>query len=191
MSNIIEIYKKNDSLVPETLKTWEQNVDQWCKEYEKKVDYCQLTEIIIDLSVFIFDCIEERVVLAYAISTKALNKRDASRIRGFPNVNASTMKSDDENKFKSDKGHFLGHASGGQLDINLFPHRTGLNRGWSKEGKIFRKLERYVAKYTGTFFYHRPIYNDNTWVPSFLEYGVLKEDKLWEVEVFTNSGVSV
>lgn len=188
MSNLLKIYTKFETSLPGLLQTWENDVNVWCKEYQQKVEYSQLVEIVLDLSVFIFDLIEERVVIAYAISTRALQKRDSNRIRGFPNVNASTMKG--EKKFKSDKGHFLGHASGGELDINLFPHRTGLNRGWSKEGKIFRAMERYVAKNIGTFFYHRPIYNDDTWVPSYLEYGVLKEKEYWDVNLFTNSGTS-
>ena len=80
----------------------------------------------------------------------------------------------------------MGHASGGQLDINLFPHRRELNRGWSAEGKVFRALEKYVADNPGTFFYHRPIYDDDSWIPATLEYGVLKENKVWCVEAFAN-----
>ena len=88
--------------------------------------------------------------------------------------------------FIADKGHYLGHASGGQLDINLFPHRRELNRGWSDEGKLFRVMEKYVADNQGTFFYHRPIYNDALWIPAALEYGVLKKHKSWCVETFAN-----
>ena len=133
-----------------------------------------------------FTLMHERVVFAYAVSTPALTRRDGSRIKGFPNINASVKATLGNAAFIADKGHFLGHASGGQLDINLFPHRRELNRGWSAEGKVFRTLEKYVADNPGTFFYHRPIYDDDSWIPATLEYGVLKENKVWCVETFAN-----
>ena len=53
-----------------------------------------------------------------------------SRMRGFPDVSASVRRALGTRAFFADKGHFLGHASGGVLDINLFPQRRELNRGW-------------------------------------------------------------
>ena len=47
-------------------------------------------------------------------------------------------------------------------------------------------MERYVADHPGTFFYHRPVYDDNTWVPQLLEYGVLEADVQWRVKTFEN-----
>lgn len=91
-----------------------------------------------------------------------------------------------EGAFAVDKGHFLGHASGGVLDINLFPHRRDLNRGWSPEGKRFRRMERFVAEHPGTFFFHRPCYDDGLWIPLALEYGVLLEGTRWWIERFRN-----
>lgn len=84
------------------------------------------------------------------------------------------------------RSQLLGHASGGILDIDLFPHRRELNRGWSAEGKRFRRMERYVADHPGTFFYHRPLYDDQTWVPELLEYGILVDDTEWWVDTFRN-----
>jgi hypothetical protein len=145
-----------------------------------------LSEINLDFAVFIFDHALERVALAYAVSVEQLMKRDSSWMRGFPNPNVSTQRILGRKAFRADKGHFLGHASGGRLDINLFPQRRELNRGWSKEGKEFRKMERYVAEHPGTFFYHRPIYGDENWVPKALEYGVLEQDAQWWVKTFAN-----
>ena len=34
--------------------------------------------------------------------------------------------------------------------------------------------------------YHRPLYNDETWIPDHLEYGVLVDDQNWWVDKFTN-----
>jgi len=39
---------------------------------------------------------------------------------------------------------------------------------------------------SGTFFYHRPSYDDETWIPQTLEYGVLVEGKEWWVDSFRN-----
>jgi len=59
-------------------------------------------------------------------------------------------KSWEKRRFAPTKGNFLGHASGGELDINLFPNgRT--EPGWSDEGKQFRQMERYVADHPGHF----------------------------------------
>lgn len=85
-----------------------------------------------------------------------------------------------------DKGHALAHAMGGGLDENLFPQNPELNRGRSPEGRIYRKMERYVAKHPGTFAFSRLIYDDSSWVPSSLEFGILMQThELW-VEWFQN-----
>lgn len=154
--------------------------------YEDSTHGSALTEANLDLAFFVFDFVNERVALAYAFSTPALTKRDASRIRGFPNVNATVKRVMGEDAFPADKGHFLGHASGGTLDINLFPQRRDLNRHWSEQGKRYGAMERYVAEHRGTFFYHRPIYDDDTWLPDQLEFGVHTEDGQWWIDVFNN-----
>ncbi|MGQ0572141.1 MAG: hypothetical protein ACT4P5_21765 [Armatimonadota bacterium] len=107
-------------------------------------------------------------------------------MRGFPNVNVSIRQTLGESGFFADKGHFLGHASGGILDINLFPQRRALNRGWSSDGRQFRKMEQYVATHPGVFFYHRPLYDDETWIPHSLEYGVVLDESSWWVATFRN-----
>ena len=43
-----------------------------------------------------------------------------------------------------DKGHFVCHSAGGGGDWNLFP-QLPLNRGWSEEGRLYRKMEAFVA----------------------------------------------
>jgi hypothetical protein len=181
-----ELFQRANKPVPGRLANWEVQVEDWCHQYAAKFEDADISEINLDLAVFLFDHTAERVLLAYAISVDQLMKRDISRMRGFPNVNVSVQVALNENAFFADKGHFLGHASGGILDINLFPHRRELNRGWSEEGKRFRKMERYVADHPGTFFYHRPEYDDDTWIPTRLEYGVLQDDSEWWVEIFQN-----
>jgi hypothetical protein len=172
--------------VPAALSDWDSRVGSWYDDYENAAADAYLSEINLGAAVFTFDHTFERVVLAYAVSTPQLTARDASRIRGFPNVNESVRAALGDMAFTVDKGHYLGHASGGVLDINLFPHRRDLNRGWSSDGKRFREMERYVAKYPGTFFYHRPTYDDDTWIPASLEYGVLVDNQTWWAGTFRN-----
>lgn len=172
--------------VPAALSDWDSRVGSWYDDYENAAADACLSEINLGAAVFTFDHTFERVVLAYAVSTPQLTARDASRIRGFPNVNESVRAALGDMAFTVDKGHYLGHASGGVLDINLFPHRRDLNRGWSSDGKRFREMERYVATYPGTFFYHRPTYDDDTWIPASLEYGVLVDNQTWWAGTFRN-----
>jgi len=186
MSALLELFRRANRAIPRPLTGWDNQVDIWCLEYAEKFEQTDLSEINLDFAVFLFEHSAERVTLAYALSVEQLMKRDASRIRGFPDVNISVRKAMGEETFIADKGHFLGHAIGGILDINLFPQRRELNRGWSPEGKRFRSMERYVAKHPGTFFYHRPLYDDKTWIPQYLEYGVLIEDTTWWVDTFRN-----
>jgi hypothetical protein len=85
-----------------------------------------------------------------------------------------------------DKGHFIGHSLGGTLHLNLFPQATQINRGWSEEGKLYRRMERYCEKHPGTYCFSRPIYAGFSAHPKIIEFGVLKTDgKLWLAE-FSN-----
>ena len=125
--------------------------------------------------------VDDRLIAAYGWSVQNQKKRDASRIRGFLGGRIEIA-----GKGTFDKGHALSHAMGGGLDINLFPQRPDLNRGRSEAGKLYRRMERYAADHPGTFVFSRLLYNDKSWVPFLLEYGVLMPDgKLW-VELFEN-----
>ena len=185
-SALATLYGHSGGTLPAALADWEERVDRWCDEYVRDFPDADLSEMNLDLAVFQFDHAAERVTLAYALSVHQLMCRDSGRMRGFPNVNASVRRVLGDRAFTADKGHFLGHASGGILDINLFPQRRELNRGWSDEGKRFRSMERHVAEHPGTFFYHRPLYCDGSWIPASLEYGVLVDDVRWWVERFRN-----
>ncbi len=85
-----------------------------------------------------------------------------------------------------DKGHFIAHAIGGGLDMNIFSQARGLNRGISEQGKVYRLMERYCYENAGTFCFSRPVYDDATSIPRWVEFGLLRDDgSLW-VEVFEN-----
>ena len=185
MSTLSELFRRAGRTPPPELSDWRDKENSWHNEYTNDFPNAELSEINVDVAVFVFDHSFERVVLAYALSIEQLTTRDYSRMRGFPDPNVS-VRAEAKNTFIADRGHFLGHASGGILDINLFPQRRELNRGWSPEGKRFRKMERYVSEHPGTFFYHRAIYNDTTWIPNLLEYGILLEDSTWWKDIFSN-----
>jgi hypothetical protein len=121
------------------------------------------------------DAPEDRLIAVFGLSKEPTNGRDSSRMRGF--LGPGLVGADSEPR---DKGHFIAHSAGGGLDINLFPQRPELNRGYSTEGKVFRRMERYAAKHPGTFVFARPIYADQSWIPAELEYGVLLRNlRLW------------
>ena len=85
-----------------------------------------------------------------------------------------------------DKGHFIAHAIGGGLDMNIFSQARGLNRGISEQGKVYRLMERYCYDNVGTFCFSRPVYDDAASIPRWVEFGLLRDDgSLW-VEVFEN-----
>jgi hypothetical protein len=141
--------------MPDVLKAFESDVDMWCDEYVVEHPTASLLEINLVTAVYWFDRTDERVVIAYGISTKPEKPRDLSRMRKFPNVSIGVNRVMGELAFPVDRGHFISHAAGGDLDINLFPQRRELNRGWSEEGKLYRKMERLTA-HPGTFHFTGP-----------------------------------
>lgn len=183
------LFSQQHRCIPPPLKDWDFRVADWCNNYREQHGQAQIVEIPIDSGVFIFDLHFERVILAYALSIKQEQERDTSRMRGFPNVNASFQKTQRGADQVADKGHFLSHASGGGLDINLFPHERHLNRGWSEAGKRFRAMEKHTARHPGTFYFHRACYEDDSWVPAQLHYGVLKDESEWWEDTFDNTPI--
>jgi hypothetical protein len=87
---------------------------------------------------------------------------------------------------RRDKGHFIAHAIGGGLDMNMFSQARGLNRGISEQGKVYRLMERYCYDNAGTFCFSRPVYDDATSIPRWVEFGLLRDDSSLWVEVFEN-----
>jgi len=189
LSAVEALHARLNLPLPAPLREWDAEVAAWCDAYVDMHSRAELSEINLGFAVFQFDHIAERVTLAYALSVPQLLTRNKSRMRGFPDVNVSVRAVLADHAFIADRGHFLGHASGGELDINLFPQRRELNRGWSAEGRRFRQIERYVAAHPGCFFYHRPRYDDASWIPASLELGVLKPDGNWWRERFQNKNL--
>jgi hypothetical protein len=133
--------------------------------------------------VYLFDHKAERVVVAYGLSSKNSMPRDNNRICEFLKKIAGRFQG------RTDKGHIMSHAQGGGLDINLFPQRPDVNRGrrTSQDGVVYRELERYCSSNPGAFCFSRLLYNDTSWVPNEIEYGVLYHAKQFRVERITNA----
>jgi len=173
---------------------WEELPGYWCDEYIDRKPFLypdDIGDINLDGIHFLFDLtpdpmeegepyIESRVVAVYGRSKVNTQKRDVSRMKGFIGPSSKVFGAN------YDKGHFFAHSLGGGLDINLFPQRRDINRGWSKRGKVFREMEKYCAQNPGTFCFSRPIYCDGSWKPCLLEYGIVFDvGALW-VERFEN-----
>jgi hypothetical protein len=128
--------------------------------------------------------LESRIVAAFGISQRLNKKRDDYRLRGWLGKTNTYFGKE------WDKGHFIAHSLGGSVDqaeLNVFRQRRNLNRGWSKEGKLYRKMEDYCYNNPGSFCFHRPYYNNHTAYPYMCEFGVLTAEKNLWVEQFNNS----
>ena len=156
--------------------------------------YCQqsfLTPSIQSISLenftFLWDETYERVVVTYGVSSHNSQSpkkiREKSRIAYYYRNFIRRYQPDTA----TDTGHFIAHSFGGGLDINLFPQKRDVNRGYSPEGIVYRKMENSVLKTPGTFFFSRPLYDDETWRPFYIEYGVQHPGKAPCVRVFTNT----
>jgi hypothetical protein len=86
-----------------------------------------------------------------------------------------------------DKGHFIAHSLGGEVNINLFPQLSHINQGLSEEGRIFRAMEQYCEVRPATMLFSRPLYLNHTGRPSELEFGLLRDDGTLWVNLFPNS----
>ena len=123
---------------------------------------------------------EDRVVAVLGSSAAPTELRDRGRMRGWLGDNADIVGA------TRDKGHFIAHCIGGGLDVNVFSQDRKLNRGWSDEGKLYREMERYCQQQPGTFCFSRPIYTDESSVPRWIEFGLLRQDQSLWIETFDN-----
>lgn len=173
-----------DALVRELL------VDRWTVEYAAVTPWVpEIVEIELGTFVYLFDAAptssgaegggDDRVVVVWGRSSAPATRRDRGRLAGFIPVPGSWSGRG------RDRGHLIAHALGGELDLNLLPQSSALNRGRSPEGRRWRALEREAAASAGTPLFVRPIYEDQTWSPSEFEYGLVRGGGV-HVERFQN-----
>lgn len=126
---------------------------------------------------------ESRIIAAFGISIPNKTKRDDYRLRGW------VGKTNEHFGPEWDKGHFIAHTIGGSVhhaELNVFKQLRSLNRGWSDEGKEYRKMEEYCKLNPGTFCFQRAIYEDDTANPVVCEFGLLTKEKTLWVKQFSN-----
>jgi hypothetical protein len=165
-------------------------VADWLAAYRAATPWVtEVLEVAQGELVFLFDAAptlkharasgDDRVVAVWGRSRAPEQRRDRARLAGFlPNPLRWS-------RANVDRGHLVAHAAGGGLDLNLFPQASALNRGRSREGRLWRRMEDYAARHPGTPLFVRPIYRDSTWRPAGLELALLLEERLWS-ERFSN-----
>ena len=136
---------------------------------------------------FLWDETYERVVVAYGVSSH--NSQSPKRIREKSRIAYyyRNFIRRYQNNSATDTGHFIAHSFGGGLDINLFPQKRDVNRGYSPEGIAYRKMENSILNNPGSFLFSRPLYYDETWRPLYIEYGIQHPGKPPCIQVFTNT----
>ena len=161
---------------------------RWCAEYSIATSWVpQILVIAVGQLSYAFDAApalsgadgEDRVVGVWGTASRPRGDRDKTRMAGLIPVPRRWSGR------QLDRGHFVAHAAGGGTDLNLFPQSRALNRGTSVEGKRWRALERAYGR-EGTFLFVRPLYADETWVPSVLEAGYVGPDGSLHVDRFPN-----
>ena len=118
--------------------------------------------------------VDDRVVAAHGRSQKANKPRNDTRLRGYSRGPIEFVPEGSDSS-EVDRGHLIGHASGGALDLNIIPQLRSMNRGGE-----WRKMENYCGSNPGTYFFCRPIYLGYSRHPAEIEFGILMpEDSLW------------
>jgi hypothetical protein len=125
--------------------------------------------------------VDDRLIAAHGLSRPAAKARQDSRLRGRTlgpvNVVAPAE------RLPYDRGHAIGHALGGVLDLNIIPQTRAVNRGG-----LWRQMERYCQEHPGTYFFCRPIYAGLCSHPKEIEFGVLRADGALWARSFQNYG---
>lgn len=172
----------------EGIESWILNElsNTWIAAYNKTI---QISNEILKFSDGHYQCLfdynYERVICFFCISQPTKDARDKKRQAGFIPGFTSYYHG-------KDRGHFLSHCQGGGMDVNFFPQKKEINRGWSAAGKIYRKMERFCSKNHGIICFSRPLYEANniTWDPEQIEYGIIDHAQ-FRVVVFPNYACNV
>lgn len=160
--------------------------DHAARLYREAFGDAELLELDFGGTVFLFDDFaaedgrEQRTVAAWRIVPKHASARDRSRQAGFP-LHASLIAAGFE------RGHLIARASGGPLDINLYPQAWQVNQGRSEDGKEFRRLETLAARNPGCLQFSRLIWSGDDSVPVAHHILVAIEGQPVAQGVFSNS----
>ena len=120
----------------------------------------------------------DRTVLVLAPPSAQVVARDQSYQRGYPLSELLAGR-------PIDRGHLIAHSAGGQFGPNMFAQDRALNRGWSREGRAYRALERAaIAAGSQALLFVHPIYVDDA-APAFIELGFWNNGQV-ESAIFRN-----
>jgi hypothetical protein len=108
----------------------------------------------------------DRTLLAVGRPEPPEDARDVTYQRGYPLRETFAGR-------PVDRGHFIPYSGGGLYGPNLFVQDRALNRGWSRDGRAYRGLERAaVAGGPSAVMFVRAHYADDSDVPVFVDLGV-------------------
>lgn len=138
-------------------------------------------ELVASGSLAATEAADDRLVAAHGRSRVVVKQRDGSRL-GRRTLGAVTVMQR-ANRSPYDRGHAIGHALGGVLDLNIIPQIRPVNRGG-----LWRKMERHCQQNPGTYFFCRPLYAGLSGHPAEIEFGLLRADASLWVETFKNYG---
>jgi hypothetical protein len=143
-----------------TAESWdafvrEALVEEWLAAYRRATPWTtEVLEIAQGELVFLFDAApslrrlpdsgDDRTVAVWGRSRAPEKGRDRARLASFLRGLLSWSRAG------LDRGHLVAHAAGGGLDLNLFPQASALNRGRSREGRVWRRMDDFVARNPGT-----------------------------------------
>lgn len=165
---------------------------QWIDRYRAATSWSpEILELALGSVVYLFDeapgqrahgtdASDARVVGVWGRATTVSRPREQSRQRGF------LPDSSRWSRAGFDRGHFVAHSLGGGMDVNFFPQAVDLNRGRSPAGRRWRELERRAGASADALVLVRPVYDSDTWVPRWLDFGVVVGGDL-DVETFDNT----
>ncbi len=159
--------------------------DHAARLYLMEYPDAELLEMPFGNTTFLFDNSsfadgrEERSVAAWRTVPDHASPRDRARQAGFP-LHADLLAAGYE------RGHLIARASGGPLDINLYPQAWQVNRGRSLEGKEFRRLEKLAAGNPGCLQFSRLIWTGDSAIPAAHHLLIVIDGQAVQQGVFSN-----
>ncbi len=161
---------------------WSTVLDRVAPDYSTICPDAELVEFEDGPAKFLFDLHggsrAERTVVVVAQPQRPTEGRDSGYQAGYP-------LSEHRGARPVDRGHFVPYSGGGQFGPNIFAQDRALNRGWSRQGRLYRALETRAVAAHDAVLMARPHYVDNSDVPAMLDLGVGDEHG-WEVRRFLN-----
>ena len=146
---------------------------------------CPHTELVVfdhGPATYLFDTVRqaqsERTVLVVSRPERPTDARDAAYQAGYPLPELVGNR-------PVDRGHFVPYSGGGLFGPNMFVQDRALNRGWSRQGRIYRATETRAVATGDAVLFARPQYADDSDIPAFVDLGVI-DDQGCAVSRFRN-----